>query len=119
MILIIPIILILAVPVWLAFVASRNQRHEDWRYFAAFLGFSNSLVTVIATLLWAVAGLPSHASVSLQEFTFVIGIVGILSTLVACSAGIVSRGVQRLKLIGFTVVIAFVYLLGMFTHFAD
>ena len=119
MILLIPVILILAVPMWLALMTSRKQRHEDWRSFAAFLGFGSSLVAIVATLLWAFAGLPSHASVKLQEFTFVIGVVGILATLLACSAGVVSRGVQRLKLVGFTVAMAFVYLLGMFTHFAD
>lgn len=120
MILLLPVIVVLAVLVGFGFVGSRKTRHVDWRNFAAFIGFSSDLVAVAATFLWAVAAaLPSYASIPRREFTFVVGLIGILSALMAFLAGLVSRGVQRLKLVGFGVVIGFVYLFGMFTHFGD
>ncbi len=119
MILLLPVIVVLAVLVGFGFVSSRKTRHVDWRNSAAFVGFSSDLVAVTATFLWAVAALPSYASIPRQEFTFVVGLIGILSALMAFLAGLVSRGAQRLKLVGFAVVIGFVYLLGMFTHFGD
>ncbi|MGP0096528.1 MAG: hypothetical protein ACLPHI_05800 [Terriglobales bacterium] len=107
--------LIVAVPVVAGFITSRRRRRLDRWHFAAFVGFSGGVAAVAATILWLASA--RNLSPAWQGVTFVSGIVGIISSLVAFFAGLFTGGVPRFALVSFGIAMGLIYFLGAFSNF--
>jgi len=88
------IVLVIAVPVIAGFINSRKQRRVDRRHFAAFLGFSAGLVSVVATtisftvaILWFRPPQLPYFHPSLQGVAFISSSIGLISSGVAFLGG--------------------------------
>src|SRR5690349_79094 len=93
------IALLMLIPVVGGFINSRDRRHVDRRYFAAFVGFSAAVVALIATILGILAtrvwsGPPYYHPVR-QNFEVGLSLIGSASTSVALAAGLISKGIWR------------------------
>jgi hypothetical protein len=110
--------------VW-GFLRSSTQRGIDRRYFAAFVGFGAAVAAVTCTIIGAVeTAIRGHASPwtmgpALQAFTAVISVITFSSLLVALFAGLFSRGIQRIALIGCCLVVTLMMLGIAAAHFGD
>ena len=100
-VLVIPVVL-MAFPVTIGFIRSRDHRHDDRRQFAAFVGFSTAAIAVIATIVgmiatmvWFPATRPHHNDPVMKNFVAVCGTIGSVLTGIAFIAGIFSRGARR------------------------
>jgi hypothetical protein len=110
--------------VW-GLLTSRKERGIDRRHYAAFVGFIAAVIAVIGmTLDVVVSAIQGHISpydmgVVRQVFNLVVGIMTFTSIAVAFFAGLFSRGIQRIALIGGTFVVSFMLLLTIAGHFGD
>lgn len=104
---------------------SRKERGIDRSHFAAFVGFSAAVVAVTGTIVHAVEihirghASPSTISSVLQALTAVNSIIFFTSLLVTFLAGLLSRGIQRIALIGCSLVVALMTLGIIAAHFGD
>jgi drug/metabolite transporter (DMT)-like permease len=112
--------LIIAGAVVVGLTTSWRRRHADRRRFAEFVGFSSAAIAFAATTLcWVVADLRTHSSPTWQGFLFIAGIIAIGAIVVSFVACFFSQGKQRLALFCCGIMIAFMYLLGLVSHFGD
>jgi hypothetical protein len=106
----IAIFLVLAVPAGVGFLTSRRQRQIDRRHFAAYLGFSASLVSITTSFVCFVVADPPYPSPTRQGFLFIVGCIFMLSLALTFFAGLFSRGLQRVALVALAIVMGFLYL---------
>ena len=110
--------------VW-GLLTSRKDRHIDRRHYAAFVGFiAGAIALTGATMDVVVSAIQGHISpydmsVPQQVFNVVVGCLTFVSIPVAFFAGLFSRGIQRIALIGSTFVVSSMLLLTMAGHFGD
>jgi hypothetical protein len=97
--------------VW-GLIVSRKQRRIDRRYLATFVGYIAALVAIIALFVgFVVPHRPYfYLSESVQGVLFVFGVIWFIAWLVVLIVGVFSRGMQRVFLILYAAIIAFVYL---------
>ncbi|MGB8888214.1 MAG: hypothetical protein WCC87_15885 [Candidatus Korobacteraceae bacterium] len=112
----IAIFLVLAVPAVVGFVTSRRQRQIDRGYFAAYLGFGASLVAITITFVAPLVVDPPYPGPTRQGFLFVLGCIWLLSELLTFFAGLFSRGLQRVALVAFAIVIGVLYIAMAIGH---
>lgn len=116
------IVVLVAVPVTTGFIGSRKRRREDRQHFAAFVGFCGSIVAVVVTIAWLIGARLStapaqHPSAALQTFELVFGYIGIISSVVAFVAGLLSTGIQRVALVMLGPLMGLIYVVGAFYNF--
>lgn len=103
---------------------SYTGRRTDRRGSAAFLGFTAALIAVVATIAYFTIAMvwlrppsvPYFHQVA-QWFVFISGWVGMISSAIAVLAGLFSRGIPRIALVVFGLVMAVIYVLGAFSNF--
>ena len=112
------------VMVW-GLLTSRKDRGIDRRHYASFVGFIAGAIAVTGMTLDAIVTTveghisPYNMGVVRQVFNLVVGIITITSIPVAFFAGLFSRGIRRIALIGCTFVVSFMLLLIIACHFGD
>ena len=116
------IVILAAAPVMIGFIGSRKRRREDRQHFVAFVGFSGSIVAVVVTIAWLIGARLStapaqHPSAALQTFELVFGYIGIISSVVAFVAGLLSTGIQRVALVMLGPLMGLIYVVGAFYNF--
>jgi|SRR5579863_6809840 len=117
-------VVVVAIPVVIGFIRSRDQRHVDRRTFAAFVGFGAAIValgvtmaSITADIVWYQPPRHPYYHPTEQGFVAVLSTIGVLSTSIAFIAGLFSSGTRRIALVLFVPVMAIIYLLAAITNF--
>ena len=117
MALLILILIVLAVPVFIGFRKSWDERQIDRPRLAAFVGYSAALFALATASLWLIAGQVQTPTSTQRAIVFVIGVISNVSSAAALVCGLLSGGGQRVSLISFAIVMQLIYVLGAFSNF--
>jgi hypothetical protein len=125
MVVLLVVTIIIAAPVLAGLRTSRKERGTDRRHFAAFVGFIAGVSAIVATIAYLTAGIVwfgprvlAYYHPTEQGIVFVLGCIGILSSVIAFFAGFFGRGIQRVTLVLiFGPVMGLIYLFAAFSNF--